>query len=85
MFGPTWQKARGGDHFCPEGSQQKLMVTILGGHRLATLAVRDTLLVAWFSTWVMKVVMVDNDQDDSDSNFEAREIFASSTTNKKRF
>ena len=66
------------------------MVTILGGHRLATLAVRDTLLVAWFSTWVMKVVMemvmemMDNDQDDSDSNFEAREIFASSVTNIKR-
>ena len=36
---------------------------------------------------VMEMVMemMDNDQDDSDSNFEAREIFASSTTNIKRF
>ena len=35
------------------------MVTILGGHRLATLVVRDTLLVAWFSTWerVMQTAM----------------------------
>ena len=43
-----------------------------GGHRLATLGVRDTLLVAWFSTWerVMKMVIevlmetVNNYQDD---------------------
>ena len=33
--------------------------TMLGGQRLATLGVRDTLLVAWFSTWerVMQTAM----------------------------
>ena len=49
----------------PEGSQHQptLAIDVIqskqGGHRLATLGVRDTLLVAWFSTWerVMKMVI----------------------------
>ena len=79
-------------HF-PEGSQHQPTSAIhviqskQGGHRLATLGVRDTLLVAWFSTCkrVMKMVievlmeMVNNYQDE----LEEREISASLTTNLK--